>query len=223
MQSESCEQNNNFTRKSHNYEWLHHLIKLFCICAVIYLTIVHLQFFICLKPYIIVSSSMSPILEIGDLAIVNTAYSLSDLQPDDIIAFRVDINDDGKKEVVVHYLAETVTVLGGHIYLTKRYGVEDYNDWDLWRLRDEDIIGKCTFTLPRLGRVLLFLDSWFGRCVVVVDVIIIFSIIEYLEKTAPKKKKKVKKVKKEKIKRKDREKYKKRNYIFNYYNNCNFK
>jgi signal peptidase len=137
--------------------------------------------------FVIVSGSMSPVIEIGDIVIVNTGFKYENLNPDDIIAFKTDaINNDGTEEVVVHYIAEiNVSGTGERTYLTKNERDTAYDDWVL---TDEDIIGVYVNHIPKLGRFLLFTQSTFGKVVIIVDLLIIFYIISLIGNSDKKKK-----------------------------------
>lgn len=126
--------------------------------------------------FVIVSGSMSPVIEIGDIVIANTGFKHEDLKVDDIIVFYADaIESSGTKEVVVHYIAEiNISGTGERTYLTKNERDTAYDDWTL---TDEDIIGVYTNHIPKLGRFLLFTQSTFGKIVIIVDLLIIFYIV----------------------------------------------
>ena len=55
------------------------------------------------KPYVVVTESMEPVLDVDDLIIV-TNPNVSKLEVGDIITFRADIDYKGTKEIVTHYI-----------------------------------------------------------------------------------------------------------------------
>jgi signal peptidase len=55
------------------------------------------------KPYVVVTESMEPVIDVDDLIIV-TNTNVDSLEVGDIITFRADIDYNGTKEVVTHYL-----------------------------------------------------------------------------------------------------------------------
>lgn len=126
------------------------------------------------KPYIVITESMEPILNVDDMIIVYNP-NLDKLEEGDIITFEADINYDGTKEVITHYIDSIVLdAEDERVYRTIRHdGVVP----DTWILRDADIIGVYGFRLPQLGVLVTFLRSPFGIAAVVVNVIIIAGII----------------------------------------------
>ncbi|MDY0240248.1 MAG: S26 family signal peptidase, partial [Bacteroidales bacterium] len=73
------------------------------------------------KPYVVVTESMEPVLDVDDLIIV-TNPKIDELNPGDIITFRADIDYNGTKEIVTHYI-NSITESGGEYTIrTNRYG-----------------------------------------------------------------------------------------------------
>ncbi|MDR4968058.1 MAG: signal peptidase I [Acholeplasmataceae bacterium] len=126
------------------------------------------------KPYVVITESMEPVLDVNDLIIVYNP-NLDKLEEGDIITFMADIDYDGTKEVITHYIHSiTVNSQDEKIYRTIRH---NGTVPDTWILRDADIIGVYGFRIPRLGAVVNFLKSPFGIAAVSVNVLVIAAII----------------------------------------------
>ena len=67
------------------------------------------------KPYVVITDSMEPVINVNDLIVV-TNPKVDELVEEDIITFYADINYDGEKEVVTHYI----------------YSINENTDGDWW-------------------------------------------------------------------------------------------
>lgn len=131
------------------------------------------------RTYIIVSDSMDPTIERGDIIIIRNT-DLSTLEANDIISFYVDADLNGKEEVVTHYLYSIeINDEGDREYKTIR---ENSETPDSWVLDDSEIIGKYISKIPKIGKIFLFVQSSIGRFVVINNALIIIMIIYLLKK-----------------------------------------
>jgi len=136
------------------------------------------------KPYNVITESMVPVLNLNDVAVVRNP-KFDQLKEGDIITFLADINYDGEREIVTHYIHSiTINDNNQRRYKTIRY---DGPVPDPWTLTDEDILGVYWFKIPVVGFAIQFLKSPFGIATVAVNIIII-SVIVYLVKTDKKEK-----------------------------------
>lgn len=130
------------------------------------------------KPYYVLTQSMEPVLEVNDLIIVKN-FNPEELEERDIITFYADIDYNGEKEIVTHYIysiAENTS--GEYIIRTNRYYDEDQDpNPDPWVLTDEDVLGQYSFHIPYLGYIAQFLQSPFGIAALVVNAGIIVGIV----------------------------------------------
>lgn len=136
--------------------------------------------------YVIATNSMEPVINVGDVVIIDTGVGLDDLETNQIIAFYADIRGDGKKQVVVHYLDSITEVEGERIFRTRP---EISDDIDPWKLKDSDIVGAHVLTIPKIGPFLLFAQSTIGRVVLIADIVVIYIIISVAFPSKDKKKK----------------------------------
>ena len=132
--------------------------------------------------YVIVSGSMEPTIDAGDVVFINKSVSVDELEEGDIIAFDAVVNN--QDIVVVHYVYSITENPGGYTIATI---AEDAEDPDDWILTEDDIIGQYLFRLPRVGRFLLFAQSTTGRIVIIIDIILIYLIYRMFFKKTPKK------------------------------------
>jgi signal peptidase I len=185
------ENKQNKTSKQKIKGWILFFAILLAVYALLFAIFNFVPYFKNKEKFIVVSDSMEPIIAVGDLIIVNKAYEEDDLQVNTIIAFYEDLNNDGEDEIVVHYIAQVnndgVTPA---TYKTKRYNVQSFVDWDDWELTKDDIIGTYYTNLKKMGSILLFVESPFGKFVVLIDLIVIFLLIETFAKEDENKKKK---------------------------------
>jgi len=139
------------------------------------------------KPYVIVTNSMEPVLKVNDLVVVKKADT-ENLKVDDIITFRADINYDGEKEVVTHYVY-SVAGTGDNLIIRTHPYYENSVDVipDFWVLNGDDILGEYMFNIPKLGYVVEFVKSPFGIGAMVVNIGVIAGIV-YLIKNGKDKK-----------------------------------
>lgn len=133
------------------------------------------------KPYVVVTESMEPVLDVDDLIVV-TNPNLSKLDVGDIITFEADIDYNGEKEVVTHYIHSITETNGEYIIRTNRYGS---NVPDTWVLSGDDVIGVYAFRVRQLGVFINFVKSPFGIAAIVVNVIVIGAIV-YIVKSGKK-------------------------------------
>jgi len=170
------------TSKQKLKNWIIFTVILIIVFVAGYIVIEKVPFFANKRLLIVISDSMEPTIGRGDLAIVNTAFEVDTLEENTIIAFYTDINDDGKDEIIVHYIAQVTQEEGVNIFRTKRENVTSYIDWDAWELTEDDIIGTHLYHVKNLGRFVLFLDSIFGKIVLAVDIIVILGIVSIFSK-----------------------------------------
>lgn len=144
--------------------------------------------------YVIITDSMTPTINVGDIVVTNNKVSIDELKEEDIIAFKVDYDGNGTKEIVIHYLDEIQTNGTTPTYKTHP---EVSDQQDPWTLIGSDIVGTYKFHIPYVGKFLLFFQSWVGRIVVIADIAIIYLAFQYIlpKEEKPPKIKKVKKVK----------------------------
>lgn len=122
------------------------------------------------KPYAILSNSMKPVFERGDLIVIGKSKP-EQLKVGDIIAFE---NNNGIE--VVHRLVEINEDFSKYYFKTKA----DANDYrDYWTISGNQVYGKHLFTLKYLGHIFLFLRSKYGIVSIIVSVICILIIKKY--------------------------------------------
>ncbi|MDO5028598.1 MAG: signal peptidase I [Bacillota bacterium] len=131
------------------------------------------------RPFIIVSDSMSPVIEIGDIVVIRQVDP-KDLEVGDIISFNWDNRN------IIHYLADIKEDDQGNlIFRSKNAQAKLSSDWDYWSLEEENIKGKSLFKIPKLGLLAMFLRSIQGMfaLIVIVTVFLIRKMVtKYYEK-----------------------------------------
>ncbi|RJX24334.1 MAG: signal peptidase I [Acholeplasma sp.] len=134
------------------------------------------------KPFVVITESMEPVINVDDMVIVYNP-NVDELEVGDIITFRADINYDGTKEIITHYIYSiTENTEGELVFRTNRYGSDVA---DTWILQEGDVIGVYGFKIPQLGVFVNFLKSPFGIAAIAVNVIVIGAIV-YIVKSGKK-------------------------------------
>lgn len=130
------------------------------------------------KPYNVLTTSMVPVLNVNDL-IIDKNFKLEDLQENDIITFYADIDYNGEKEIVTHYIYSiNKDSSGNYIIRTNRYHEDgQLANVDPWILSADDVLGLYSFKIPLLGAVSNFLRSPFGIATIIVNAGIITTIV----------------------------------------------
>ncbi len=135
--------------------------------------------------YLVTTNSMVPVIPVNSYIVVKEVEP-DDLLVGDIITFNshTDVNLDGKdNDVLTHYVADIQPYEGdNHSIKTHAIGQDEVSEWDHWTLHDEDIIGKYAFTVPVLGFLVAFLQSWYGIAVVIINIVVIVGIYLLLDK-----------------------------------------
>lgn len=123
------------------------------------------------KPYVVLSDSMEPAINVGDVVVIKK-HKIDKLDVGDVIAFT-----PRRGVYVAHYLAEINKVGEEYQLRTRPYGREDKSQWDYQTLKEDNYLGKCVLVIPFLGRVFLFIKSPIGMATVIVSVVLIYLIV----------------------------------------------
>lgn len=115
------------------------------------------------KAFVIVSGSMIPEIQIGDVVIVNDT---TDVKENDIIAFR------NHSTVIVHRIIKTMDIDGKTMYQTKG---DNNNIADIELVSESNIEGVYIGKIPYIGKLLMFLYNNLAIIVVVVIIILIIK------------------------------------------------
>jgi len=171
MKREKNDQQSNAKKKS-IASWVRFFLSLALVVIAIFVIFNYVPFVAKYDYYRILTGSMDPVIKVNEVVVIDTSINHENLQIGDIIAFYADINNDGTDEIVVHYLDAINQDVGVTTYKTKP---EVSNQEDSWTLSDDDIIGIHVLTLPKFFG---FLTSTFGKVILIVDVIVVYVIIE---------------------------------------------
>lgn len=180
------------TKKTNNsiVKAIRFFLSVALILALGYVTLNYVPFIAKYDHYVIATGSMDPVIKIGDVVIIDTAVPLEELEEGQIIAFvpGEDINNDGVfDDIVVHYLYSITEVDGERVYKTKP---EISTQLDPWELHDEDIVGVHVLTVKNVGSFLMFAQSTMGRIILVVDLVVIYLVVEMFSDSKKKEKQK---------------------------------
>lgn len=125
------------------------------------------------KLYVVLTDSMSP--TIPPLSAVLVDLNEDHYQKGDIITFKVDLNQDGIKDLVTHRL-ESITDTEVRTISDKS------NKIDRWTITQEDIIGKVVLTLPHLGGVILGVQKVAFPLLMIAMILIIALLLQTLNR-----------------------------------------
>lgn len=126
-----------------------------------------------LKPFIVMSGSMASELYVGDVAIVKEVDP-NGLNVGDIIAFQ-----EKKDFIVTHRIADIVYNENGEKeFITKG---DNNNDIDINVVKISTIEGKYINKIPKIGKILLFIQTPIGTVISVSIPIAILLILHAIE------------------------------------------
>lgn len=167
----------NFIKKRNVRENIKFIGLLLLIYIVITLALRFIPFFQNYNTYTIRTDSMEPVLNVGDIIVVED-IDPNDIQVDDIIAFYVDVTNDGEDDVIIHYIDEIIQYDEDTLVFRSRPEVSNLQD--RWTIEEHDIIGIYAYQVENMGKILLFLNSWVGRIVLLFDVILVWIVVDLL-------------------------------------------
>ena len=129
---------------------------------------------------VVVSGSMIPTLQVGDLIIVKGVTDGRDVYvgPDgDIIVFHRPGNPD---ELIAHRAVEKLLRGGTYYFRTKG---DNNISIDGWIISEYDIVGKVVGRVPYVGYVLMFLSKPIGLVIAisVIAIIILHDLIPFIK------------------------------------------
>lgn len=110
------------------------------------------------ESYVVLSNSMQPALETGDVVIVQSVAPAA-ISSGDIITYQRPPDADGGPNRVSHRVLHVQQTDGGFTYQTKG----DANDApDPYQVSESELIGRVWFTIPYIGYFIRFIGSTAG-------------------------------------------------------------
>ena len=140
------------------------------------------------KSFIVVSGSMSPAIEVGDVVIVKEA---KEIEKGEIISYRID------GTIVTHRVEEVIEEDGKRIYKTK--GDANATE-DKEIVKEEAVEGKYCFKIPKVGKLILGMQEE-QRVIVIIaiqSILIVWIITSNIEISREKEEKEDSKIENEK-------------------------
>lgn len=131
------------------------------------------------KPFIVLSNSMYPAIETGDLVVVKEVSDANTLQVKDVIAFR------NKEDKVITHRINAIDNNEGLAFVTKG---DNNNVEDSSKVKAEALEGKYILRIPMLGSFAMFLQEPIGLLIFVVTPIAIFIIWDMFSRNSKSKK-----------------------------------
>ncbi len=132
--------------------------------------------------YVVVSGSMIPTINIGDIVIIkNNSFdtSFDNLKVGDIIVFRAPDakTEDGKPKVIVHRIAEIGNFFQKQVLRTRGDG-NPYSipgiDYPLFK---ENYVGKVVYVVPKIGTISMIITPPINYIIMAIIVgLLIYSI-----------------------------------------------
>jgi len=128
------------------------------------------------QPFIVVTESMEPYMEVNDL-VVATPFNIEEAKVGDIITFNADIDYNGTKEIVTHYIYEIDKSDGEAIIKTNRH-FEDGETVvpDTWLIPESEVIGSYGTHIPYVGYAIGFITSIYGVAIIGINIAIYVTI-----------------------------------------------
>lgn len=130
-----------------------------------------------LRAFVVQSASMEPTIMTGSIVLVEKINS-ENLTPGDIITF---IKPDKNREYITHRINSKTTISGTTSFITKG---DNNQTQDGWILAAGGVVGKVTYTIPKIGYALSVMKTKLGIffLVVVPAIYIVFDEILSLAK-----------------------------------------
>jgi signal peptidase len=132
--------------------------------------------------YVVVSGSMIPTINIGDIVIIkNNSFdtSFNNLKIGDIIVFRAAEakTDDGKPKVIVHRIDDIGTIFDKKVVKTKG----DANPYSIpgidFPIFMENYVGKVVYVIPKIGTISMIITPPINYIIMAVIIgLLIYSI-----------------------------------------------
>ncbi len=123
-----------------------------------------------IRPFIVLSGSMEPVIKTGSIVYINTNVHSSEIQEKDIIAFKLNNQTVTHRVVSVNKDEET--------FITKG---DANKERDAVPVSFINYVGRDVFSIPYLGRVVSFFKSTIG-IVVLVSFILLSMLLVVFEK-----------------------------------------
>ena len=158
-------------------ENLKFIFILLAVYIIITLALRYVPFLQVYNTYTIRTDSMEPVLMVGDVVVVED-IDPEDIQVGDIVAFYVDVTNDGEDDVIIHYIDEVIQYDSETLVFKSKPEVSNLQD--RWTIEEQDIIGIFKYKVEDIGKILLFLNSWIGRIVLLVDIILVWIIVDMI-------------------------------------------
>ena len=121
------------------------------------------------KPFVIASGSMEPNINIGDIVLVQS-INIDEVEVGDIIAYQI------SNRIVVHRVIEVLNNTG-KIYLKTKGDAN--SDADPGLVAERVVLGKITFTIPRIGLIALGFQYIMVNYPFLIPILIIGSLLLY--------------------------------------------
>ena len=115
------------------------------------------------KTFVIVSGSMLPELQIGDIVVIKNVEQ-SDINEEDIISFR-----EGNA-IVTHRVKEIIE--GENIQYRTKGDANNAEDANLVEIGDVE--GEYSFKIPKLGKIIIFMQNKVGIIVIAILIYILY-------------------------------------------------
>lgn len=129
------------------------------------------------QPYIVVTESMEPVFNVNDMVIATT-FHIDEAEVGDVITFKADIDYNGTKEIVTHYIYEIDRTGSEAIIRTHRHFNSDETVTpDTWLIPESDVIGSYSAHIPYIGYIINFAKSIYGMAVILINVVVITAIV----------------------------------------------
>ncbi len=133
------------------------------------------------KPFVVVTESMEPYINVNDMVVVGV-FDIDEAEVGDIITFEADIDYNGTKEIVTHYIYEIDRTRDEAVIRTNRYFDEDQTITpDTWIIPENNVIGSYSFHIPYMGYLVGFIKSIYGIIIIGINVLI-FGGIKYINR-----------------------------------------
>lgn len=122
-----------------------------------------------IKPFIIMTGSMEPNLNVGDMIITKKVSSQDEIQIGDVVTYSL----ENGRDTVTHRVTDIVYEDGQKLYQTKG---DNNNSPDSDLVKFENIIGKKFYNIPGLGMKISYIFTETGIIIMALIILIHYKI-----------------------------------------------
>lgn len=126
--------------------------------------------------YNVLTGSMSPVYNVGDMIFVKVSNNGSDINVGDVITFNPSLDSDA---YLTHRVTEKIENYEGTGKTCFRTKGDANNSGDSFLIEEDRVVGKVTFGVPALGSIVTFVKvRWYLIVPVIIMILVFFKLLK---------------------------------------------